>query len=225
MARVRNEIAVGVLFFLGMAILGYFTVMMKDEIFDTRTYRSYVADFPSVNGLQKGERVKMFGVPVGSVTDITIVGRSVRIFFKLSEKVPFYSNYSLEIRSESIMMGKYIDIDPGTVMSENKPNELVDRKTVLIGNEPIDMMAAIETVIKENRSNLRASIANLKDISEDVKEVTDKIARGEGTIGKLVKEDQTQGVKDLVKEARDTLEDSREQAPITSFIRSILTVL
>ncbi len=46
---------------------------------------------------------------------------------------------------------------------------------------------------------------------------------GQGTLGKLVNENKVyNNADDLIKELKDTMEDAREQAPITSFIRAAL---
>jgi phospholipid/cholesterol/gamma-HCH transport system substrate-binding protein len=55
------------------------------------------------------------------------------------------------------------------------------------------MLGQVDSVVAENRLNLKDSMANIKDVSERVQvsvdnlnEITGKVARGEGTIGKLV---------------------------------------
>ena len=55
------------------------------------------------------------------------------------------------------------------------------------------MLKQVDSVVAENRANLKDSIANIKDVSERVQtsvdnlnEITTKIASGEGTLGKLV---------------------------------------
>jgi phospholipid/cholesterol/gamma-HCH transport system substrate-binding protein len=221
----KNEIAVGILFFIGMSILGYFTIIMKDEVIDTKSYHEVRADFPFVNGLQKGEKVKMYGVTVGSVISAEIEGDHVSVKFKMVSDALFYENYALRIRQESIMMGKYLDVFPGTAMTGAKKNRLVSIKEPLTGTVPTDVMVLLEDMLAENRSDIRTSMANFKDVSGNIKDITAKINNGQGTLGKLVNEDQTQDAKALIQEVRDTVEDAREQAPITSFIRTVLTIL
>ena len=80
-----------------------------------------------------------------------------------------------------------------------------------------DPLTKISEVIDENREDLKATVQNIS-------EFTEKINKGEGTIGKLVNEDSIHDeTGKLIKELRDTVEDSREQAPVTSFIRAALT--
>jgi phospholipid/cholesterol/gamma-HCH transport system substrate-binding protein len=59
------------------------------------------------------------------------------------------------------------------------------------------VLAQVDAVVAENRGNLKDSMANVKDVSERIQTsvdnlnaITDKIARGEGTIGKLVNSDE-----------------------------------
>ncbi len=59
------------------------------------------------------------------------------------------------------------------------------------------VLGQVDQVVTENRGNLKDSMANLKEVSERVQHsvdnlnlITDKIARGEGTIGKLVNSDE-----------------------------------
>jgi phospholipid/cholesterol/gamma-HCH transport system substrate-binding protein len=58
----------------------------------------------------------------------------------------------------------------------------------------------------------------------NIKSITQKIDEGKGTLGKLINDNRVHENTDgLIKELRDAIEDTREQAPITSFIRAALT--
>lgn len=59
------------------------------------------------------------------------------------------------------------------------------------------VLSQVDSVVTENRGNLKDSMANVKEVTERIQksvdnlnEITDKIARGEGTIGKLVNSDE-----------------------------------
>jgi phospholipid/cholesterol/gamma-HCH transport system substrate-binding protein len=96
--------------------------------------------------------------------------------------------------------------------------------TVLQGQNAGDPVAGLAEMISENRDDVRRTIQN-------VAEITDKINNGRGTIGLLINDNQlhenaTTLVTDarlVVRELRESLEDTREQAPVTSFIRAALT--
>ena len=59
-----------------------------------------------------------------------------------------------------------------------------------------EMLAQVQEVVGENRENLKGSMANIKSVTDRIQvsvdnlnEISGKIARGEGTIGKLVQSD------------------------------------
>lgn len=96
--------------------------------------------------------------------------------------------------------------------------------TALQGQNAGDPVAGLAEMISENRDDVRRTIQN-------VAEITDKINNGRGTIGLLINDNQlhenaTTLVTDarlVVREMRESLEDTREQAPVTSFLRAALT--
>jgi len=59
-------------------------------------------------------------------------------------------------------------------------------------------------------------IRNLRSFSE-------KLNSGQGTLSKLLTDDKIANqASDLLEQLRDTIEDAREQAPVTSFIKAAL---
>lgn len=87
-----------------------------------------------------------------------------------------------------------------------------------------DPLAALSEMIAENRDDVRRTINNIAGITE-------KINNGKGTLGQLINNDELHknantlvtDAQVVVKEVRETLEDTREQAPVTSMIRAALT--
>lgn len=181
------------------------------------------------------------------------VGQRVAITIELQKEVVFYRNYAVAIKNENLIAGKIISIDPGSARNVEvedgapatisifsaSPAELaesgqsaLDRylasgqaDTVrLEGVASGDPVAGIAELIAENRDNVRQTIENVRDI-------TDKINQGQGTLGLLVNDDELHrnantlvtDAQTVVKELRESLEDTREQAPVTSFVRAALT--
>jgi phospholipid/cholesterol/gamma-HCH transport system substrate-binding protein len=150
---------------------------------------------------------------------------------KMFEEFDLYENYEIKIRAESMITGKYVGITPGFPFSENAVFDRVDRTELLTGKESGDVMAMLEDLISDNKDDLRTSIANLRSVSQsfevtanNLQQITDRINKGEGTVGRLINQDKLyHNTNDLVTELRETIEDTREQAPVTSFIRAALT--
>lgn len=181
------------------------------------------------------------------------VGQRVAITLELTKNIVFYSNYNVAIKNESILSGKIIAIDPGNSLPDKKgkiageiPFHSVpvatltrDGKTALQhmlanrgtqdfidlqGESSGDPVAGISEMISENRRNVRETVANIRSI-------TDKINNGKGTLALLVNDNQLHenantlvtDAQTVVNELRESLEDTREQAPVTSFVRAALT--
>ncbi|MBN1501080.1 MAG: MCE family protein [Spirochaetes bacterium] len=238
MSKLKIEVAVGILFLLGMFILGYFTILMKDEIYDEKDYHHIEVEFPEANGIKKGDSVTILGVHSGQIEDVILEENLVIIKAKIFNKPALYENYTVKIRAEGALGDKYLDIKPGIAFDEERSYAVVDINKRLTGTKSGDLLAAIEDLLAKNEnalsdsfnninditSNLKETVNNLNNITRDVKDVTAKINRGEGTLGKLLSEDTTLNQADeLLAEVKETIEDAREQAPVTSFIRAALT--
>ena len=217
MNKIKNEIAVGILFFIALSVLGYFTIIMKEDLFESRTYYHITIIFPNIEGLGRSDRVKINGVDSGIVEHVKLLeSNNVLVGVKMYNQFTLYENYRIKIKNETALGGKYISIDPGVRFKDNKHYAVVENRENLKGESVGDLFGAISELIAENRENIYKSIKNIK-------EITSKINKGQGTIGKLVNENKVHDdADDLITEVRETVEDSREQAPITSFIRAAL---
>ncbi len=181
------------------------------------------------------------------------VGKRVALTAELKKDIVLYQNYSISLKNESILSGKILAIDPGSAGSDNPDEwvpripvlfatamELEEQHmsaleytlamdsrrefVMLFGVSSGDPLAGLSRLIDENREDVRKTINNLAMI-------TGKINRGSGTLGQLVNDSElhdnagslVDDAQVVVKDLRETLEDTREQAPVNSFIRAALT--
>ncbi len=212
-----SEFIVGLVFFGAMAILGYFTII-KGDIFDTREYYSASVIFQEVENLELGNKVLVNGVESGTVISINLqTDNTVRVGLSLYNRFLMYENYEILLKNQTALGGRVITVYPGWPESGGVSFGAVDDFSNLKGATIGDPIAKISRLIDDNRDNLKATIQNIRDF-------TDKINSGRGTLGKLINDDTIHSdTTKLIGELRDTIEDSREQAPITSFIRAALT--
>jgi phospholipid/cholesterol/gamma-HCH transport system substrate-binding protein len=167
------------------------------------------------------------------------VGTRVEVIISLPEPVKLYENYDIKIKNESLLSGRVIAIDPGTSLEKDKKtNEIIpnSRKNGVIdlrsntnsmtlkGKTNEDPLVSLSELIAENRADIRKTIANIS-------EITGKINNGKGTLGRLINQDDIHSnvnttltdAQIVLRELREGLEDTREQAPVTSFIRAALS--
>lgn len=167
----------------------------------------------------------------------------VQVIIALRSPINLYPNYKVTIRNESLLSGRVIAIDPGTAYeldkksgkivkgsSPKKPLDLnFNPKTkvssrALNGTTDEDPLVSLSELIAENRQDIRKTVANIADI-------TGKINQGDGTLGKLINSGSVHDnvntaltdAQIVLRELREGLEDTREQAPVTSFIRAALS--
>ena len=212
-----SEIIVGVVFFAAMTVLGYYTII-RGEIFDNKEFYYATVIFEDVEGLSIGAKILVNGVVCGTVSSIELTADSkVAVSLKLFKVFTLYENYKITLKNQSALGGRVIVINPGAQEIDGNVFDTVGSMQTLAGKTIGDPLTKLSEIIDENREEIKDTIKNINEFSR-------KINKGDGTVAKLVNSDsihkETEG---LLKELRDTVEDAREQAPVTSFIRAALT--
>ncbi len=133
--------------------------------------------------------------------------------------------------NEDVLINKRIQVLYFSVggFSRSALEQLIERRSEksfveLQGKSSGDPIAGLAELISENRENVRKTIQNIRDI-------TSKINKGQGTLGQLINDDElhrnastlVDDAQVVARELRESLEDQREQAPVNSFIRAMLT--
>jgi len=212
-----NELTVGLVFFSAMLVLGYYTVI-RGDLFDTREFYYASVIFEDVEGLGVGNKVLVNGVESGTVSAIELMDDAkVLVSIKLYRIFKIYENYRIILKNQTALGGKIIVISTGTEEVNGQLFAAVESMKNMKGATIGDPLTKLSEVIDENRENLKIAVKNISEFSS-------KINNGKGTVSRLVNDDTLHSeTGQLIKELRDTVEDSREQAPVTSFIRAALT--
>jgi phospholipid/cholesterol/gamma-HCH transport system substrate-binding protein len=163
--------------------------------------------FKNVQDLKVGDTVKMAGVHVGRVESIQLSNGYVDVTMNVNtNQADVRLDSKASISFTGLMAQNYIGIGFGTPASPRVEENAVLQTTespdlgqlfvkldaVATGVDNItrsfsglkidEFLGPMVDFIKDNKSNVTASIANLKTI-------TDHIAQGRGTVGKLINED------------------------------------
>lgn len=215
--KYKNEIVVGIIFLVAMILLGYYTIIMSRKFLEPPAAYHMTVVFPNIEGLEVANKVKINGVAAGKVEEVGLKGHQVLVKLKMFTRFTLYGNNAIKIKSDSLLGKKFVGIYPGSPFDRAGNAQAVITERENLPGKYEDVLGAVSEIIDDNRDNIYASIRNMRDITE-------KLNTGKGTFGKLINEDKihTQ-TESLVKELRETIEDAREQAPITSFIRAALT--
>jgi phospholipid/cholesterol/gamma-HCH transport system substrate-binding protein len=216
---VTTEIVVGAFMFTILVVLLTITVVISQNKFFEKTY-PMVALFPDVGGLKEGENVYLRGVKVGNVNSIQVSDEKpgVEVRLVLDRPVTLYEDYQLMVESSSLLGGMRLVIDEGSRDAEKvDPDTYSD----LTGNPAPDLMGTANRMLEDIRevtrqissgegtigklvydeslydeanalvTSLGESAKRLEEVSENAKLVTDRIAQGKGSLGKLLSEDES----------------------------------
>jgi phospholipid/cholesterol/gamma-HCH transport system substrate-binding protein len=166
------------------------------------------AQFKNVYELKAGDPVKMAGVQVGRVETLELTNQSVLVTFKLKPEVLVRTDTKAAIRFASMLGGQnFIALDFGTEKGlKAEPNTIltsvdqpdvnallakldnvatgVENVTRSFSGDRIDnLLGPFTDFMKQNNTKLTAIFGNMQIIS-------DNIASGRGTLGRIVKDDE-----------------------------------
>lgn len=110
---------------------------------------SYKADFTDASGLQVGDDVRIAGVRVGTVSDISIVHHdTARVTFTVDKSRPLPTSTLAYLRYRNLVGQRYVDIEqgpgdsnatlkPGAVIPESQTKPAVDLTVLFQGFQPL----------------------------------------------------------------------------------------
>jgi phospholipid/cholesterol/gamma-HCH transport system substrate-binding protein len=167
--------------------------------------RHFHALFKNVQDLKVGDSVRMAGVRLGRVESITLTNFSADVTMNLSRDADVRTDSKASVGFTGLMAQNYVDLTFGTPGAPHAENGAiletveqpdlgqlfrrldnvaagVENLTRSFSGEKIDtILGPLTDFVKDNRSNLTATISNIKTVS-------DRIEQGQGTVGKLINE-------------------------------------
>ncbi len=172
----------GLFIFLGSTLLVVLIFLLgnKDQLFtSTFTVKTY---FQNTGGLRNGASVRFGGIDVGAVKAVKIVndgtGR-IEVSMRIKDEIrPFLKKDSrASIETEGLVGNKVVII----TMGSDKADGIADGGTIL-SSEPLSFADII--------AETQGIMAYTKDMTKNLAEIVYKVNKGEGTIGKILNDDQ-----------------------------------
>jgi phospholipid/cholesterol/gamma-HCH transport system substrate-binding protein len=182
-----SELRVGLFVLVGLLILAFAIFYVTGQGVWGPKYRLNTF-LPEVSGLATGAPVRLDGVEVGNVDRITLVPRehgktpdklhNVEIGMRLDRRYQsdILTDSVATLVTEGLLGNRYVNIQRGYTGVPLK-----DGQTVPGGEEK-----AIKEVVERSADVL----ANLNALSDQVKDLINGVKNGEGTLGKLITDDQ-----------------------------------
>lgn len=200
-ATTGQKFKIGLFTVIGIVILliAIFLIGSQKNLFSS-TY-SINGVFKNVGGLQLGNNVRLAGINVGVVQDISIqTDTSVKVTLTINKK---YQNFvktdaRLAIGTDGFIGDKLVTIAPGGATTTQIAQSGQELKT--IPPLDVDRMIAKLTKIADNAGNMTADLAD----------IVHKVNSGQGSIGRLLNNDKiAKNLENTVKSANSTLTSVR----------------
>jgi len=174
--NVNHKIRLGIFITLGITvfILAIYFIGEKQQLFRSTFRLSGV--FKDVAGLQVGNNVRLSGINVGTIDNITLISdTSVRVIILVDENTRKFikKDAVASIGSEGLMGNKVLVISPGT-----GGKKTIENDDVIATSQPTD--------IDEILVSLKTTIDNTASITGDLAKISTNIESGQGTIGRLM---------------------------------------
>ena len=171
-----NKMKLGIFISLGIAvfILAIYFIGEKQQLFRSTFRLSGV--FKDVGGLQAGNNVRLSGINVGTIDNVTIISdTSVRVAILVDESTRKFikKDAVASIGSEGLMGNKVLIINPGT-----GDKKIIEDNDIIATTQP--------TEIDEILKSLKTTIDNTAYITGDLAKIATNIESGKGTIGRLM---------------------------------------
>ncbi len=172
----------GIFIFLGstLLVIGIFLLGNKDQLFvSTFTIKTY---FENIEGLRNGASVRFGGIDVGAVKEIKIVddasGR-VEVSMRIRNDIKRFirKNSVASIETEGLVGNKIVMLTMGS-----EGFEPISDGGIIQSKEPLGFAAVIEET--------QGILAFTKEMTKDLAEVMSRINKGEGTIGKVLNDEE-----------------------------------
>lgn len=186
--QAATELTVGFFVFAILGALILFTIVLSYDNIFTKNYAMNIK-FDNVTGLIRGDKVYLQGVDVGRVNTLEIIPDGVMVSLTMKYDVNLHEDYEIQVKPSSVLGGKYVAIDEG---SRDAP--LLAAGTPITGRAPVDFLEEASEALTSIRGSLEGGLlSDLEDTMASLKDITDGLERGEGTLGKLLKEDELHG--------------------------------
>ena len=117
----RNEIKVGIFVLISLLAILYLTFQVKSlEDFKEKGYVLY-AVVNDASGLAKKSRVKMRGVKIGIIKEMSLISTGVKLKLLINNDVKIPKGSMVAVAQDNVLGGKYLNIIPSNNTVYYKP--------------------------------------------------------------------------------------------------------
>jgi len=199
----KTEAKVGL--FITLSLFFFLGLMSQLSSFDNLFKKSYpiLAQIEDGSGLKAKAKVKLKGVDIGYVERVTLKNNEVQTHLLIDEGVMIPDDSVISISQDSLLGGKFLDINPGKSLNSLKANQLLSREEKVSSITDASTSAdqafqEIKLLVKDIRALLDAGAK--KDIEESLANINEFSA----LLASIARED-NQTIHNILNNANSTL--------------------
>jgi len=175
-----TKLKVGLTVFVGLLIFFVLiTLVGTDEYYFEKTYNLYIY-LDDVSGIVKGAPVTLGGYKIGSVESVELIPTGDNTN-NIRMKLRLLKNYNRQITT-----GSFAQVTGLGVLGDKFVNITIGRA----GESPLPDNAVLKVsqgkTLDDITKSLSPAITDLNKILANVREITDSVARGNGTVSTLI---------------------------------------
>lgn len=187
MNRTVTEIVVGLAFVLGLLIVGSYTILSSGVTFGPT--KLYVVDFNQIYGLKKGDGVRVEGLEIGEVLDITpLEGGKIRTVLEVAAEVEIYKEEgAIQVVPYSPLGGRVVEINRGektaqrgayTSFTDATLKDATDADAIQ-GTAQGELLQTLNQLVETNKDSVTEILTNLRKVS-------DQLTKDDNALGYLI---------------------------------------
>ena len=169
----------GFFFFVALALLLFGSLTVSNIPFTKAIKIKF--DFDRVEGLRKGDDIRVEGFKVGRVHDIELRDNFVRVVGHLEQTISVHEDCEVYVESFTLLGNNHISIKRGTTKTP-----LIPDNTPIKGTAKLSALDTVATVLSENRTLITDMLSSVKKTADEAKALVEALRTGEGTIPRLI---------------------------------------
>jgi phospholipid/cholesterol/gamma-HCH transport system substrate-binding protein len=220
-SMVSTESKVGILVLVGIILL--FFMSFRVSRLERLKGEVYSALFPSVSGLVINANVEVAGVPVGRVEKIGLEKGMAKVWMKIGQ-AQLHTDAEATVKTHGMLGDKYIEVKPGSPDAPllSPGAEITNVRTTPDVDELLTSLESAARGMADLGKSLHEAVGGekgqnkIKEIVDNLDNITAKVKAGEGSLGKLVNDDKLYNeAEKTMRKMQKAAEGVQEQTPIT----------
>ncbi len=179
----RNELAVGIMVIFGFILLAILLIRATNWKIGASEQEIEIR-FDHVSGLLKNAPVSMYGLEIGKVTSVSLMGDWVKVKARIDKKAVIREGYTILIDISGVVGEKQLEIINGPLENPPTQDKLLKGTSptsigdilLKVGNitdKATKILDSVQSIVDKNESEIQSGVSKIKDFANETKKTLD----------------------------------------------------